>query len=42
MSNHFFIKYWRLKFATHLTTLRLKTPDFIRPLIGDVINDGED
>ena len=31
-----------IKFATHLATLRLKTQDFIRPLIGHVINGGED
>ena len=29
------------KFATHLAMLRLETPDFIRPLIGHVINGGE-
>ena len=26
-----------IKFATHLATLRLETPDFTRPLIGHVI-----
>ena len=34
MSNNYEINYWKLIFATHLATLRLETPDFIRSLIG--------
>ena len=32
----------RTKFATHLATLHLETPDFIRPQISHMINGGED
>ena len=39
---YFWTKYWKLNFATHLATLPLEIPDFIRPLIVYVINSGED